>query len=285
MPRRPSSASALTIASVNVNGLRAACTNGMAGWASQRTCDIVTMQEVRAPDELVPDLVQQALGAGWHVAHAECAAKGRAGVAVASRAPIIETRSGLGGSVDGRDNGGFDCSGRWVEADIATPDGSGITVISCYVHTGDAEDAARMSEKLAFLDAATRRLQELRSTGRHVLLTGDLNVGHRELDIKNWKGNLGKAGFHPDERARFDHWFDDLGWVDVGRRLTGDVQGPYSWWSWRGKAFDVDSGWRIDYHIASPELAGRAEFHEVDRAATYAERWSDHAPVVVRYAF
>lgn len=278
-----------------MNGLRAACTNGMAGWAAQRTCDIVTMQEVRAPDALVPELVQQALGDGWHVAHAECAAKGRAGVAVASRAPIIASRAGLGGSADGRDSGGFDCSGRWIEADIPVHDGTGnggtgtdgalLTVVSCYVHTGDADDAARMAEKLAFLDAATRRLEELRADGRHVLLTGDLNVGHRELDIKNWKGNLGKAGFHPDERARFDHWFDGLGWVDVGRRLAGEVPGPYSWWSWRGKAFDVDSGWRIDYHIASPALAALAREHTVDRAPTYAERWSDHAPVVVRYTF
>ena len=285
MPRTRRPDLGLTIASVNVNGLRAACTNGMAGWAAQRPCDIVTMQEVRAPDDLVPGLVQQALGDGWHVAHAECAAKGRAGVAVASRLPIVGSRAGLGGSADGRDNGGFDCSGRWLEADVALPAGGLLTVVSCYVHTGDAEDAARMAEKLAFLDAATDRLQALRADGRHVLLTGDLNVGHRELDIKNWKGNLGKAGFHPDERARFDRWFLELGWVDIGRSLAGEVPGPYSWWSWRGKAFDVDSGWRIDYQIASPELAALATSHVVDRAPTYAERWSDHAPVVVHYVF
>jgi len=269
---------------VNVNGLRAACTNGMASWAAQRPCDIVTMQEVRAPDGLVPGLAQQALGDGWHVAHAECSAKGRAGVAVASRLPIVEWRAGLGGTGAGTPGRGFDCSGRWLEADVELPSGKGgLTVVSCYVHTGDADDAGRMAEKLAFLDAATDRMQQLRAAGRHVLLTGDLNVGHSELDIKNWKGNVGKAGFHPDERARFDRWFDDLGWVDIGRRLTGEVPGPYSWWSWRGKAFDVDSGWRIDYQIASPGLAALARTHEVDRAPTYAERWSDHAPVVVRY--
>ncbi len=274
VPRR------LTIASVNVNGLRAAAKNGMAGWVAQRRPDIITMQEVRAPDDLVPGLVEESAGAGWHVVHAECAAKGRAGVAVASRSPIAGHRIGLPHTAAAP---GYDDSGRWIEADLATPDGNGLTVVSCYVHTGDADDAARMSEKLAFLDAVTGRLQALRNDGRHVLLTGDLNVGHRELDIKNWKGNVGKAGFHPDERARFDRLIHELGWVDVGRRLTGDVPGPYSWWSWRGKAFDVDSGWRIDYHIASPELGARARTHTVDRAATYAERWSDHAPVVVEY--
>jgi exodeoxyribonuclease-3 len=271
----------ITVASVNVNGLRAAVTNGMAGWAAQRRADVVTMQEIRAPAELLPSLVEQALGAGWHVAHAEAAAKGRAGVAVASRRPITAHRAGLSG--DQRAALPYDDSGRWVEVDIDTPDGRGLTVVSCYVHTGDADDEARMCEKLGFLDAATDRLEAVRTTGRHVLLTGDLNVGHRELDIKNWKGNRGKAGFLPEERARFDRWLDELGWVDIGRRFAGDVPGPYSWWSWRGKAFDIDSGWRIDYHIASPDLAATARSHTVDRAASYAERWSDHAPVVVDY--
>lgn len=273
MPRRRST---LTVATVNVNGLRAAARKDMAGWAAGSGADVVTLQEVRAPDELVADLVEQVLGPGWHVAHTEASAKGRAGVAVLSRLPFTRTDAG-------DDVPCFSATGRWLEADLELPDGHTLTVVSAYAHTGDADDPARMAEKLAWFDAATDRIEELRSDGRHVLLTGDLNVGHRELDIKNWKGNLGKAGFHPDERARFDHWFDGLGWVDVGRRLAGEVPGPYSWWSWRGKAFDVDSGWRIDYQIASPGLAALARTHEVDRAPTYAERWSDHAPVVVRY--
>ena len=274
--------SRITIASVNVNGLRAATKNGMAGWVEQRRPDVITLQEVRAPDDLVPSLMSEAGGEGWHVVHAECSAKGRAGVAVASRSPVTGHRIGLPNPTG---SPAYDDSGRWIEADVETPDGLGLTVVSCYVHTGDADDEARMAEKLAFLDAITERLEVLRATGRHVLLTGDLNVGHRELDIKNWKGNRGKAGFHPDERARFDHWMHDLGWVDVGRHLAGEAPGPHSWWSWRGKAFDVDSGWRIDYHIASPDLAARAHSHTVDRAPTYAERWSDHAPVVVDYGW
>jgi exodeoxyribonuclease-3 len=115
-----------------------------------------------------------------------------------------------------------------------------------------------------------------------VVVTGDFNVGHRELDIKNWKGNRGKAGFLPEERTFFDTLITD-GWVDVQRQAAGEVDGPYSWWSWRGKAFDVDSGWRIDYHLATPELAATARNVAVDRAPSYAERWSDHAPVVVTY--
>jgi exodeoxyribonuclease-3 len=267
---------ALSIASVNVNGLRAASANGMASWFAARQPDIVTMQEVRAPDALVPELVETLAGSGWHTVHAECAAKGRAGVAVVSRVPIVGTRSGVKSSAD------YDDSGRWVEADLETADGKGLTVISCYVHTGDADVPTRMSEKLAFLEAMTARMKALRKAGRHVLLTGDLNVAHREADLKNWKGNLKKAGFLPEERVWFDRMFSS-GWVDVGRQLSGDGPGPYSWWSWRGKAFDTDTGWRIDYHIASPELADTAHSAVIDRAPSYAERWSDHAPVVVSY--
>jgi exodeoxyribonuclease-3 len=273
-------AQTLSIATVNVNGLRAATSNGMANWFAHRMPDVITMQEVRAPDALVPDLVAGIGAPHWHVVHAECASKGRAGVAVASRFAIVGTRSGLP-APRGSDRA-YDDSGRWVEADLETPDGRGLTVVSCYVHTGDAEVPTRMAEKLAFLGAMARRLETLRRSGRQVVLTGDLNIAHREVDIKNWKGNLKKAGFLPEERAWFDRLFA-LGWVDVGRMLGGEGPGPYSWWSWRGQAFDTDAGWRIDYHIATPELAATAHDAVIDRAPSYAERWSDHAPVVVSY--
>lgn len=273
-------AESISIATVNVNGLRAACANGMAGWFAQRRPDIITMQEVRAPDALVPELVDSIGAGGWNVAHAECAAKGRAGVAVASALPMSAHRAGL--ARPNKKTPAFDDSGRWIEADFATPDGRGLTVVSCYVHTGDAEVPTRMAEKLAFLDAMHRRLEVLRVSGRHVVLTGDLNVAHREVDIKNWKGNLKKAGFLPEERAWFDRLFSH-GWVDVGRMLGGEGPGPYSWWSWRGQAFDTDAGWRIDYHLATPELAATAHDAIIDRAETYAARWSDHAPVVISY--
>jgi len=262
----------LTIASVNVNGLRAAVKNGMREWVAQRKPDIITMQEVRAPDALVADLI----GEGWYVAHAESVHKGRAGVAIASRRPLVASSIGTTHRI-------HDYSGRWVQADIETKDGGLLTVVSAYVHTGDAESPEKMKEKLAFLKETATRLEQLRSTGRHVLLTGDLNVAHREVDLKNWKGNLKSAGFLPEERAWFDQMFEQHGWVDVGRRLAGEGPGPYSWWSWRGKAFDNDAGWRIDYHIASPELAALATKGAIDRAPSYAERWSDHAPVVVNY--
>jgi exodeoxyribonuclease-3 len=111
---------------------------------------------------------------------------------------------------------------------------------------------------------------------------GDLNIAHREVDIKNWKGNRGKAGFLEEERAYLDRWFD-RDWVDVGRRLGGEGPGPYTWWSWRGQAFDTDAGWRIDYQVATPGLGERAVRAEIGRAPSYAERWSDHAPLIVDF--
>jgi len=103
------------------------------------------------------------------------------------------------------------------------------------------------------------------------------------VDIKNWKGNLKSAGFLPEERAYLDLWFDELGFADLGRRFGGDGPGPYTWWSNRGKAFDNDSGWRIDYQLATPELAEAARSVDIWRAPSWDTRWSDHAPVTVDY--
>jgi exodeoxyribonuclease-3 len=275
MPRRRT----ITIASVNVNGIRAAARNGISTWIAERGAEIVTLQEVRAPDELFVEHVDLLWGERWSRVHGESEAKGRAGVAVVSRHAMTESRIDIGPPAQR-----FDGTGRWVEAtfDIAGL-GEPLTVVSVYVHTGDADSTERMEEKLAFFDAMTERMQTLRADGRHVLVTGDLNVGHTELDIKNWKGNRGKAGFLEVERAWFDRWFAELGWVDVARTLAGEVEGPYTWWSNRGQAFDNDVGWRIDYQVATPGLAERAVTSTVDRAPSYAERWSDHAPLVVDF--
>jgi exodeoxyribonuclease III len=267
----------LRIASVNVNGLRAAYKKGMAEWLEPRNVDILCLQEVRAPDAIV----RQLLGEGWHILHAEAEAKGRAGVAIASRAEPLATRSHIGDDY-------FETAGRWVEADFAVPDANGamkeqLTVVSAYVHSGEA-DTPKQVDKYRFLDAMTTRLPELAKHSEHALVTGDLNVGHRELDIKNWKGNVKRAGFLPEERAYFDHFFgEEIGWKDVHRGLAGEVHGPYTWWSQRGKAFDTDTGWRIDYHLATPALAASAFSAVVDRAPSWDTRFSDHAPLVVDY--
>jgi len=261
----------LTIATVNVNGIRAAFRRGMGDWLEARRPDVLLLQETRAGDEHLRDHLDTDT---WDLAHAECSTKGRAGVAIASRLPMRAVRIGL-------DRGVATNSGRWVEADLALPDGATVTVVSTYIHSGTL-DTPSMAEKYAFLDLVTTRLGELRDQGGYAVVGGDVNIAHRDVDLKNWKGNLKAAGCLPAERAYLDSWFGE-GWVDLGRRLGGDGPGPYTWWSWRGKAFDNDAGWRIDHQIASPGLAARALTAEVDRAPSYAERFSDHAPLVVSY--
>ncbi len=262
----------LRIATVNVNGIRAAFRKGMSEWLSSVEADLVTLQEVRAPDAVVHDLLD---GTGWTAAHTEAAAKGRAGVAVLTREPSKAVR--VGG-----DDDYFAEAGRWIESDVVLGDGSLLTVVSAYVHSGEA-GTPKQDDKYRFLDMMVRRLAALREHADHAVVTGDLNVGHTERDIRNWRGNRGKAGFLEAERAYFDRFADELGWVDVHRRLAGDVDGPYTWWSMRGKAFDNDAGWRIDYQLATPELAAAALDARVDRAASWGERWSDHAPLVIDY--
>ncbi|MDY6054495.1 exodeoxyribonuclease III [Micrococcus sp.] len=278
----PKADGAVRVATVNVNGLRASHRKGMIGWFAGRGVDVLTLQEVRAPADIVASLIPQVVGPEWdevHVVDAEAEAKGRAGVAIASRFPIEATRVGIGDA-----DAYFDAAGRWIEADLRLPDGTLLTVVSAYVHTGGV-DTPKQDDKYRFLTEMVRRLTELRAQGNPALVTGDLNVGHTELDIKNWKANRKKAGFLPEERAYFDRFFGELGWVDVARRLAGEVPGPYTWWSMRGKAFDNDAGWRIDYQMATPDLADRATGAVVDRAPTWGTRFSDHAPLVADYQF
>lgn len=262
----------LTVSTINVNGIRAAVKQrstdnlGLLPWLKETEADVVCLQETRADDEQLSDALAPALADGWNIASAEPHVKGRNGVAVLSRHPIEASR--LLASDE------FEAHGRYLEVDTA-----GVTVASVYVPTGEAE-TDRQLEKERFMATIAARMAELH--GRDAVLCGDWNIAHTENDIKNWKGNLKKAGFLPSERA----WLTELlgtGWVDVVRVLHPDVAGPYSWWSWRGKAFDNDAGWRIDYHLASPTLAGRAASARVDRAELYALRWSDHSPVTVSY--
>jgi exodeoxyribonuclease-3 len=275
----------LRIATINTNGVRAAFRKGMDAWLATRDIDILAIQEVRASTD---DLVEL-LGPEWNVLHDAATAKGRAGVGIASRAGASIHRVEIGAA-------DFDTAGRWLEADYPV-NGKTITVVSCYVHSGEV-DTPKQDEKWKFLDAMEKRMSELSAEREFALVLGDLNVGHRELDIKNWKGNVKRAGFLPRERAYFDRILGaagtsvdcvdgttgtGLGWVDVGRTSAGEVPGPYTWWSWRGQAFDTDAGWRIDYHLATPALAALASNYTVDRAAAYDQRWSDHTPVVVDY--
>jgi len=270
----------LKIATINVNGVRAAYRKGLAEWVISESPDIIALQEVRAEttdlEEIFAAIAQeQNDGTTWHILHDDASAKGRAGVAVVSKMKPVASRTDLGPK-------SFDSAGRWLEVDFKFKTKT-LTVISTYVHSGEV-DTPKQVEKYKFLDAMTKRMAEIKKADGLCVVVGDLNVGHTELDIKNWKGNLKNAGFLPEERAYFDTWMHKQGWVDLGRATHPDVPGPYTWWSFRGQAFDTDTGWRIDYQIATPKLAKVASNYKVHRAASYDTRFTDHSPVVVEYA-
>ena len=267
----------LRIITANVNGIRAAARRGGLDWLAQAGADIICLQEVRATHAQLHEALAGSPFAAWSVTHVPAPQLGRAGVAILSAAPPAAARERT--RVEGLDG-----LGRWVEADFDTEFGL-VTVASVYVHTGEAE-TPKQDEKYAFLAAMERRMRTLRTkaakAGAHVVLCGDFNIARAEIDIKNWRANRDKAGFLPQERDIVNAWFAK-DWVDLGRALGGDGPGPYTWWSWRGRGFDTDGGWRIDYVMATPGLARFARAAEVGKAPTYAERWSDHAPLTVTF--
>ncbi|MET9733162.1 exodeoxyribonuclease III [Streptomyces sp. NPDC006458] len=260
----------LTVTSVNVNGLRAAAKKGFVEWLAGTSADVLCLQEVRAEPQQLPEHVRTPQG--WHVVHAPAAAKGRAGVSLYTRREPDAVRVGFGSAE-------FDGSGRYVEADLP-----GVTVASLYLPSGEV-GTDRQDEKYRFMGEFLPYLKDLReraaADGREVLVCGDWNIAHQPADLKNWRANGKNSGFLPEEREWLGQVFDaaDGGYADVVRDRHPDVEGPYTWWSYRGRAFDNDSGWRIDLLAATPGLADSCVKAYVERAASHGERWSDHAPV------
>ncbi len=282
----------ITITTSNVNGIRAAKRKGIESWVGERVPNVWCMQEVRAPQEEIDPIFDEFAfeyaAAGAIADQGEltrvnevCRVKGRAGVGLLTTLEVVDKRYGLPGLVEDVD------SGRWIEADVVTPSGNEVTVACVYVQAGNADDPVKMGQKYRFLDAMLARLGQLRDEaaggGKQAVLCGDFNIAHTPLDIKNAKSNETHAGFLPQERSYVDKWLGEYQFVDVMRQLAGDVQGPYTWWSQRGRAFDNNVGWRLDYQFATPDLAKTAQNFSVDRASSYDTRWSDHAPVSITY--
>jgi len=275
----------LSIATVNVNGIRAAFRKGFGDWLVERQPDILLLQESRAEHEIIKEFFDNS----FQVATNPSVIKGRAGVAIISKLPFTEIRTGLSGYDDAGEPP-VD-SGRWIEADIATDSGP-LTVVSAYFHsaTNTPELAHTMTAKYAHLDKIETRLNELVHLPHPVIVGGDYNIAHHNRDLANWKGNKNSAGFLPEEREYLTRWFtvpDDARptWTDLGRAHSGEVDGPYTWWSWRGQAFTNDRGWRIDYQAGNPAAAKAMRSVFVDRQPTYEQRYSDHAPVIGTFSF
>lgn len=291
----------LRLGTHNVNGIRAALRRGAARFWAAADADVIALQEVRCR---VADLPEDAFG-DHHVTLETGQLAGRNGVALLTRVPPsrVRTLSGTahqaapGGELQevaterivNRDLAAFADEGRYVEADLAD---APVRVASLYLPKGAAwpyEEGSKdkYDRKMRFLRGLARLLtasrREAAALGREFVVVGDFNVAHTRQDLRNWRGNQKSEGFLPEERDWFSSITGPRRLVDVVRHLEPEADGPYSWWSWRGQAFVNDSGWRIDYHLASPRLARSALRHHTAREATYEERMSDHCPVMVDY--
>ena len=255
----------LRVITLNLNGIRSAAKKGFFQWLAQQDADIVCLQEIKAQADDLDDTMRAPAGYHGHFHFAE--KRGYSGVGLYSRAKPHNVVTGIGDDE-------FDREGRYVEADYGA-----YSVVSLYLPSGSSSDA-RQQAKFRFMALFQPRMRALAASGRKILLCGDWNIAHKEIDLKNWRANQKNSGFLPEERDWLTQVFDEIGWVDVFRRLNTEPD-QYTWWSNRGQAWAKNVGWRIDYHIATPAFAEHAR-----RAAIYtSERFSDHAPLTIDYAY
>lgn len=260
----------MRLVSLNLNGIRSASSKGLLAWVETVQADCMGVQEVKAQaQDLSPShTVLDGMHGHFHFAQK----KGYSGVGMYTRHTPTEVITGIGAQE-------FDDEGRYVEVRHDTPERK-LSVISCYFPSGSSSDE-RQQAKFRFIDQIFPHLMALKAE-REFILVGDVNIAHREADLKNWKGNRKNSGFLPEERAWMTRLLDPAegGLVDVYRQLHPDTTDEcYTWWSNRGQARAKNVGWRIDYHLATPGVAARAR-----SASIYKGQWfSDHAPLTVEY--
>ena len=257
---------AFRLVTLNLNGIRSAASKGFVEWAEASSADCMGVQEVKAQAPDVQGRFDRVAGMDGHFHFAE--KKGYSGVGVYTRHEPSDVIAGFGCDE-------FDAEGRYVETRFDTP-ARKLSIISAYFPSGSSGEE-RQAAKFRFLDRFYPHLMRLKAQ-REFILVGDVNVAHRAIDLKNWKGNQKNSGFLPEERAWMDRLLGEGGLVDVFRALNPRPE-QYTWWSNRGQAWAKNVGWRLDYHLATPGLAALAR-----RESIYlARRFSDHAPVTIDY--
>lgn len=253
------------VLSWNVNGIRAAARKGLADWLAGCGAEIVGLQEVRA----LPEQIEPALAApdGWHVDLSAAERKGYSGVGLYSRRPPDSVEHDLGVPA-------FDAEGRVQIARFGA-----LTVANVYFPNGSGSNRSndRVPFKLDFYRCLFDRLEPLRAAGEPVLVMGDFNTAHADIDLARPRQNDGTSGFLAEEREELDRWLR-AGWTDTFRALHPDARDVYTWWSQRFGVRERNIGWRIDYVLASP-----AAFASVRQAFVHADvQGSDHCPIGVR---
>jgi exodeoxyribonuclease III len=251
------------VVTLNVNGIRAAARKGLFRWIAAQAADVVCLQEIKAQEADLDARMRAPRGYSAAFSHGE--KKGYAGVALYSRRPPERVIEGFGSRE-------FDAEGRYLEARFGK-----LSVVSLYVPSGSS-GPHRQASKFRFMDVFLPQLRKLRRARREVILCGDWNIAHREIDLKNWRANQKNSGFLPEERAWLSRVFDQIGLVDVFRRINPRAE-QYTWWSNRGQAWAKNVGWRIDYQIATPGIAARALRESIYKR----RRFSDHAPLTIDY--
>ena len=256
------------LTSLNLNGIRSAASKGVGAWLAKSKPDCICLQEVKAQAADVEGRFEEMAGLKGHFHFAE--KKGYSGVAVYTRHAPSDVIVGYGSRE-------FDAEGRYVELRFDTPRRK-LSIISCYFPSGSSGEE-RQQAKFRFLDEFDPHLVRLKKQ-REFILCGDVNIAHKEQDLKNWRSNRKNSGFLPEERAWMTKLLDETGLVDVYRRLQPDAtETAYTWWSNRGQAYANNVGWRLDYHLATPALAQLARKESIYKQ----ERFSDHAPITVEY--
>jgi exodeoxyribonuclease-3 len=254
----------MRIISLNANGIRSAARKGFFEWLEKQSADIVCIQETKSQLHQLEKSIF--CPGGYHCYYYDAEKRGYSGVALYSRCKPDKIITGLGSPE-------FDPEGRYIEAQFKN-----LSVVSVYLPSGSSGEL-RQQAKFRFLDMFMPFLQNLRRRRREYILCGDWNIAHKQIDLKNWRGNQKNSGFLPEERAWMDELFDRRGFVDAFRVVNQEPD-QYTWWSNRGQAWAKNVGWRIDYQVVTPGLK-----ESIKSASIYKdERFSDHAPLTIDYA-
>jgi exodeoxyribonuclease-3 len=251
------------VISLNANGIRAAARKGFFDWMKKQDADVVCIQETKAQVHQLGDALFSP--EGYYCYYEDAVKKGYSGVAIYTRHEPRRVVRGYGDEE-------FDAEGRYLEVQLG-----GINIVSLYLPSGSSSDE-RQEAKYRCMDSFTEHLHKLRRKRSETVICGDWNIVHKEEDIRNWKSNQKNSGCLPEERAWLDKVFGEYRWVDAFRTLEQEPE-QYTWWSNRGRAWDNNVGWRIDYQVVSQGLAGKVLRTEIYRD----KRFSDHAPLIMDY--
>jgi exodeoxyribonuclease-3 len=255
----------MRVITLNVNGIRSAARKGFFTWMTRQRADIVCLQETRAHVDQLQDRIYWPRG--YQVFFHQAARRGYSGVAIYTKRRPDRVIQGIGWP-------DVDAEGRYLEAQFGR-----LSVISLYMHSGSSSED-RQEKKFHMMQRFMPRLRQLRLKRREYIICGDWNIAHKEIDLKNWRGNIKNSGFLPEERAWMDELFGAAGFVDAFRCVDQRAE-QYTWWSNRGRAWENNVGWRIDYQVITPGMAER-----VQRARIYkVKRFSDHCPLTIDYEY